>query len=171
MDQVKIGRFLAQLRHEKNLTQEELGRRLGVTNKTISRWENADYMPDIETLQLISMEFSVSINELLCGERINDEDYRKKADENICAVIKGELFTVKEQRGFWKKKWLKEHILEIILCSLFFIAVTILLYFLLSVHRDLVIILAVLLFDILIIKRRNDMLGYIESHLYDAPKN
>lgn len=50
MDQAKVGKFIAQLRKEQGLTQEALGERLGVTNKTVSRWENGNYMPDIELL-------------------------------------------------------------------------------------------------------------------------
>ena len=77
MDQVKIGKFIAQCRNEKNITQEELGEKLGVTNKTISRWENGHYLPDIEMMQLLSKEFSISINELISGEKIKDLDYKK----------------------------------------------------------------------------------------------
>ena len=50
MDQIKVGKFIAALRKEQGLTQEALGQRLGVTNKTVSRWENGNYMPDIELL-------------------------------------------------------------------------------------------------------------------------
>ena len=53
MDQIKIGRFIAALRKESGLTQEQLGEKLGVTNKTISRWENGNYMPDVEMLSLL----------------------------------------------------------------------------------------------------------------------
>ena len=56
MDQIKIGKFIAALRKEKCLTQEQLGEKLGVTNKTISRWENGNYMPDVEMLSLLSKE-------------------------------------------------------------------------------------------------------------------
>ena len=86
MDQVKIGKFIAQCRNEKNITQEELGEKLGVTNKTISRWENGHYLPDIEMMQLLSKEFSISINELISGEKINDLDYKEKAEENLNAI-------------------------------------------------------------------------------------
>ncbi len=61
MDQIKIGKFIASLRHQAELTQEDLGEKIGVSNKTISRWENGNYMPDIEMLQLLSKEFDVSI--------------------------------------------------------------------------------------------------------------
>ena len=82
MDQIKIGKFIASLRKQADLTQEQLGEKLGVTNKTISRWENGNYMPDIEMLQLLAMEFHVNINEILAGERMSDAEFRKKADEN-----------------------------------------------------------------------------------------
>ena len=80
MDQIKIGKFIATLRKEKDLTQEQLGEKLGVTNKTISRWENGNYMPDIEMLSLLSKEFDVSINELISGERLLLDDFKKAAD-------------------------------------------------------------------------------------------
>ena len=89
MDQVKIGKFIAQCRNEKNITQEELGEKLGVTNKTISRWENGHYLPDIEMMQLLSKEFSISINELISGEKINDLDYKemvKRAYIRYCSM-------------------------------------------------------------------------------------
>lgn len=78
MDQIKTGKFIAYLRKQHNLTQEALGEKLGVTNKTVSRWENANYMPDIEMLQLLSKELNVSVNELLAGEFLSDEEFRKR---------------------------------------------------------------------------------------------
>ena len=64
MDVQKIGAFLAELRKERNLTQDELGMQIGVTNKTISRWENGNYLPPVEMLQILSNKFDVSINEI-----------------------------------------------------------------------------------------------------------
>ena len=54
MDMVKIGRFLSELRKNHNFTQAELGEKLGVTNKTISRWETGTYMPPVEMLEELS---------------------------------------------------------------------------------------------------------------------
>ena len=118
MDQVKIGKFIAELRHENKMTQESLGQKIGITNKTVSRWENGNYMPDVEMLRELSGIFHVSINELLCGERLGDSDFRRKADNNLVAVWKGS-FSIKERSDFWKKKWLKEHIAFIIACVVF----------------------------------------------------
>ncbi|MGN0470751.1 MAG: helix-turn-helix domain-containing protein [Acutalibacteraceae bacterium] len=122
MDTVKVGKFISELRREKHLTQEQLGEKIGVTNKTISRWENGNYLPSIEMLEMLSKEFSVSINEILCGERINDSEYRKKADEIITDIAKSDAFSLKEKYRYWKKKWLKEHIFLIAMCVVLMIA-------------------------------------------------
>ncbi|MBQ2744451.1 MAG: helix-turn-helix transcriptional regulator [Lachnospiraceae bacterium] len=72
MDTKQIGRFLKELRKSENMTQEELGDRVGVTNKTISKWENGNYMPPIDVLMLLSEIYGVSINEILNGRRLED---------------------------------------------------------------------------------------------------
>lgn len=83
MDVQKIGELLATLRKEQKLTQEELGEKIGVTNKTVSRWENGNYMPPVEILLILSKQFNVSINELLSGERLSSEQYKENAEEYI----------------------------------------------------------------------------------------
>lgn len=98
MDQKKIGSFIASLRKEKNLTQEELGKKLCVSNKTVSRWENGNYLPDIETLRLLSKEFSVSMEELLDG------GYETAKKEKT-----PDPFTQKERAAFWKQNWISEN--------------------------------------------------------------
>lgn len=117
MDQIKTGQFISALRKENGLTQEALGQRIGVTNKTISRWETGVYMPDIDMFKLLGELFSVSINELLSGERLNDADFRKEADTNIVAASKAGIFSLKEKTDFWKRKWLKEHIAFILMAA------------------------------------------------------
>ena len=99
MDQIKTGKLIAALRKEANLTQEELGRKLGVSNKTVSRWENGNYMPDVETLRLLGKEFSVSIEELLDGERLSAKKPEKTPDP----------FTPKERADFWRQNWKREN--------------------------------------------------------------
>ena len=78
MDTKKMGTFLAKLRREHNLTQEQLGEKLGVTNKTVSRWENGNYLPPAEMLQALSELYNVTINEILSGERLPEEAYRER---------------------------------------------------------------------------------------------
>lgn len=87
MDMQKIGSFLAELRKEKNLTQDELGAQIGVTNKTISRWETGNYLPPVEILQTLGDNFGVSINEILSGERISDGNYKDISEQNIKSAL------------------------------------------------------------------------------------
>lgn len=109
MDTKKIGLFLAQLRKEQNLTQEELGARLGVTNKTVSRWEQGNYLPPAEMLQALSELYGLTINELLSGERLDKDAWREKAEENITAVMVRGDFSRREKRlaaGEWlRRRW------------------------------------------------------------------
>lgn len=88
MDQVKIGRFMAQLRKEQGLTQAQLGEKLGVTNKTISRWENGNYMPDLAAIPALAAQLGVSVSELLAGERFAEEEYKRSADEQLLKVMR-----------------------------------------------------------------------------------
>lgn len=166
MDQIKIGKFIATLRKEKDLTQEQLGEKLGVTNKTISRWENGNYMPDIEMLSLLAKEFDVSINELISGERLLLDDIKKAADNNLITVLNNSTFTLKEKIAFFKKKWLREHIATIILCIVVWIGIMLRValnnsYALLCAIGS---ILAMLFYVVLY----NRMMVYVENHAYRA---
>ncbi len=122
MDQLKIGKFIAELRRSAGYTQEALGEKIGVTNKTISRWENGNYMPDIEMLRLLAKELDVSINELLDGERISEENFRQRADENLVAVSKGSAFSLEEKKTYFKNKWRKDHMSLYALLALILVA-------------------------------------------------
>ena len=113
MDMIKIGQFLSKLRKEKGLTQDQLGERLGVTNKTVSRWETGTYLPPVEVLQLLSELYGVSINEILCGERLSEENYKDKAEENLTHTLSNSAFTVKEKKTYFEKKWRKDHVVEL----------------------------------------------------------
>ena len=83
MNQEKIGKFIAECRKEKNLTQEQLAERLGVSNKPISRWENAKTMPDISLFEPLCNELDISFNELLTGEKINNFDSEHLSKEAL----------------------------------------------------------------------------------------
>lgn len=72
MNQVNVGKFIAALRKEKNLTQEQFADNLGVNNRSVSRWENGNCMPDLSLLEMISAELKVSVSELLDGKRKSD---------------------------------------------------------------------------------------------------
>ena len=98
MDIQKIGVFLSELRKEKNLTQDELGEQIGVTNKTVSRWENGNYLPPVEIIQILSKFYDVSINEILNGERINDSDYKKVSEENVKSALNRTNVIIRKQK-------------------------------------------------------------------------
>ncbi|MFI3327446.1 MAG: helix-turn-helix transcriptional regulator [Clostridia bacterium] len=85
MNQKKIGSFMKELRKEKQITQEELSEILGVSNRTISRWETGNNMPDIVLLLEISDYYDVDIKELLNGERKN-EDMDKNTEKTVLKV-------------------------------------------------------------------------------------
>lgn len=87
MNQEKMGKFIAELRKEKNMTQQELADKLNVTDRAISNWENGRRLPDYSLLKDLCTILSISINELFLGERISEEDYKKKADENMINMV------------------------------------------------------------------------------------
>lgn len=88
MDTVKMGQFLKELRKEQNMTQEALGERIGVTNKTVSRWETGAYVPPVECLMLMSDIYGVTINEMVAGQRLTEKEYAETADENLTTLLK-----------------------------------------------------------------------------------
>ncbi|MBP3766322.1 MAG: DUF4825 domain-containing protein [Bacilli bacterium] len=86
MNQEKIGRFISECRKEKNMTQQALAERLGVSDKTIGNWENGRNMPDLSLFKPLCVELDITINEFLSGERIK-ENYQEKFEENIINTI------------------------------------------------------------------------------------
>ena len=69
MDQIKIGKFLRELRNEKGITQEKLGEILGVAGRTVSRWETGFNLPDISLLVMLADFYDVDVREIIDGER------------------------------------------------------------------------------------------------------
>ena len=92
MEQIKIGTFLKTLRKEKNMTQEQLAEHLGVSNRTVSRWETGSNMPDISLLTEIAEFFDVSVPELINGERksANMKEEVKEVAETMSVYAEAE---------------------------------------------------------------------------------
>ncbi len=88
MNQIKIGKFINNCRKDKGLTQEQLAEKLGVTSKSISRWENGNTMPDYSLLKDLCNELNINVNELLSGKKINGNDYMIKSEENLINLRK-----------------------------------------------------------------------------------
>mgnify|MGYP001625269155 FL=1 len=87
MNQEKIGKFIAECRKKKGMTQAELGEKLGVTEKSISNWENGRNMPDLSLFKPLCNEFNISLNDLMSGEKVKEKEYQEKLEENIINTI------------------------------------------------------------------------------------
>lgn len=87
MNQEKIGKFIAQCRKDKKMTQSDLAEKLGVTDKSIGNWENGRNMPDLALFKPLCDELDITINELLSGEKLKKEEYQEKFEENIINTI------------------------------------------------------------------------------------
>ena len=83
MDQIKTGKFIAQCRKEKKLTQAQLAEMMGVTDRAVSKWETGRSMPDTSIMLELCETLGINVNELLTGERITMENYQKQAEENL----------------------------------------------------------------------------------------
>ena len=164
MDIVKTGEFIAKLRKEKGLTQEQFGDKMGVTNKTVSRWETGKYLPPADVLLLMSELFDVSINELLTGQRLTDMEYKQTAEKNLTEVIRSSSFTIKDEIIFFKKKWLKDHIFYMILIGICVLGV---LVAGIIFQNPILCSASVILLLLGHIWRYNSMMAYVEKHLYD----
>ena len=117
MNQQKIGIFIAQLRKEKNMTQVQLADELGVTNKAISKWENGKSLPDVQLFQPICKLFHISVNELLAGEHIQQEEIQYKTEHMLLEYV---LLT----KNIWKLSLIAFLLIGIgaLICFLPFIA-------------------------------------------------
>ena len=91
MNQEKIGRFIAENRKAKKLTQEGLAEKLGITNKSISKWENGSCLPDSSLFKPLCKILDISINELFAGEKLNDAD-KKEANECLINLLASRLY-------------------------------------------------------------------------------
>ena len=165
MDLVQIGKFIAQLRKEHGFSQEKLGEMLGVTNKTISRWETGTYLPPAEMLVSMSNLFHVTINELLSGKRLTQDEYKIAAEENLRQVVKASSFTLKEKIAFYKKKWLKEHIAAM-RCWGIGIITALVVGIILSL--PILVSAAMLLLLVGHAWRNNTMMAYVERNAFDG---
>lgn len=87
MNQEKIGKFIAECRRKKNMTQQELAEKLGVSDRTIGNWENGRNMPDLSLFKPLCDELDISLNDLMSGEVVKSKEYQEKLEENIINTI------------------------------------------------------------------------------------
>lgn len=115
MNQEKIGKFIAKMRKEKKLTQQELAEKLGVSDRTIGNWENGRNMPDLSLFKPLCEELNISINDLLSGEKLKKEKYQEKFEENVINTI---------DYSNKKIKLSKDHIYSLLMIFGLFISIT-----------------------------------------------
>ena len=103
MDQIKIGRFIAERRKKASLTQMQLAEKLGITDKAISKWERGIAMPDTSIMLKLCDILGISVNELLCGEKIDMENNNQKNEQLFLDMAK-EL--EKKNKTVWTSMWI-----------------------------------------------------------------
>ena len=102
MDQIKIGRFIADCRKSVGFTQMQLAEKLGITDKAVSKWERGIAMPDTSIMLELCDILHISVNELLCGEKISMENNNQKNEELMLAMAK-EL--EQKSKTVWNSMW------------------------------------------------------------------
>ncbi len=97
MNQIEIGRFIAERRKSKNMTQNQLAEMLNTTNKSVSKWENGACLPDASLYEPLCDILGITINELFAGHKIKSKDYQKTADENLMQMLKYKLYQLSDK--------------------------------------------------------------------------
>lgn len=178
MDKRKTGRFIASHRRALSMTQEELGERVGVSYKTVSRWETGVYMPDIEALEALAETFSVTIDEIIAGEDNNIDNIKEKGAQTSAGLkrengtapheVSASSFTDKERIEYFKQKWLRDHALSMLMIYAVIIAAWI---FGVVRHLFAVVVIMSLAAAVTAVILRNSMMSYVESRVWDRKLN
>ena len=115
MNQEKIGKFIAKCRKDRNITQEQLAEKLGVTNKSVSRWENGKNMPDYSILKELCNILDIDVNEFLSGEKLQKDEIQSHSIENLDLILK-EYYKMKKQRNIFKSILICVVSISILIC-------------------------------------------------------
>ena len=102
MNQIKIGRFIADCRKKSNLTQLQLAEKLGITDKAISKWERGITMPDSSIMLELCDILGINVNELLSGEKINMENNSQKNEQLLLDMAKE---VEQKNKTIWTSMW------------------------------------------------------------------
>ncbi len=102
MDQIKIGKFIAECRKNNNLTQMQLAEKLNITDRAISKWENGKAMPDSSIMLDLCNELKISVNELLSGEMNNMENINEKQEQLLIDMAKE---VEQKNKIIWTSMW------------------------------------------------------------------
>lgn len=167
MDNIKIGKLIAKCRKEKNLTQKELAELLGVTDKSVSKWETGICLPDVSLYKELCNLLGITLNEFFAGEKIIDENYKKKADENLYNALENSVFTLKDKINYFKNKWEREHFLSL---TIWMITIVFFIIFGFIKDNGLQYLFMIIGFISGIIEN-NRMMSYIERNAYGKASN
>ena len=88
MDQIRIGKFIAESRKAKGLTQRQLADTLSISDKTISKWECGKGLPEVSLMLPLCAALDITVNDLLSGEKVSTADYQEKAEGNMINLMK-----------------------------------------------------------------------------------
>ena len=88
MDQARIGKFIAEMRKAKRLTQRQLADALAISDKTVSKWECGKGLPEVSLMLPLCEVLEITVNDLLSGERVSGTDYQRKAEENMVDLVR-----------------------------------------------------------------------------------
>lgn len=169
MDQINFGFFIAECRKENQLTQEQLAEKIGVSNKSISRWENGKTMPDYSILPALCASLNISINELFSCKKISEDSFRTEADKNLLCALESSATITKDKIKSLKKLWLKKNYYRIILgVIIWFVCILIFKHYDFDVYVSGFMggIFTTLIYSLL----RNDMNYFVEKKLESKEK-
>ena len=88
MDQIKIGKFIAEARKLQKMTQRQLADTLSISDKTVSKWECGKGLPEVSLMLPLCDTLNITVNDLLSGEKVSEVNYQKKAEENMVNLVK-----------------------------------------------------------------------------------
>ena len=113
VDQIKIGKFIAECRKNVGLTQMQLAEKLNITDRAVSKWENGRSMPDSSVMLALCKELKISVSDLLSGEIVTVENYNEKMEKNL-------LEMAKQKETADKRLLTLEIVFGIVSCAIFF---------------------------------------------------
>lgn len=117
MDQIKIGRFIAECRKKQNLTQMQLAEKLNITDRAVSKWETGRSLPDSSIMLQLCEILNITINDLFCGEVVIMDNYNKELEKNLLEMVK--------QKEEADKRLLNMEIVTGVICVAFMLALAV----------------------------------------------
>ncbi|MCF0115069.1 MAG: helix-turn-helix transcriptional regulator [Erysipelotrichaceae bacterium] len=118
MDRAKIGKFITEKRLEQNLTVDQLADKLDIKKEYLVKWENGSRLPDAVIVKELCECLGITVNELISGESIPEEQYKEVADSNLHDALLSGNFNLEEKIAYYTKKWHKDHISTYIMCAI-----------------------------------------------------